>query len=1072
VATPTTNASITTAPAGTGTTITPTLPTHAAGDVIGIFIVNSGITAWSAPAGWTTKQQQASSGNASTGLIGTLLYRRVLSGDSLPLASPVCNLGATVTRSAVSLTKRGADLEGVHILPEWLAFASTAGTANPVRPPGVVTRSPDNLVHIYYGSRAATTAPEQTSYTQVQQVINSGIIVNNVSERNIADQATTLANQDASPTSGVRWIAMISCTPSPDYPYYRAGSQALNASGLSATPALPAGTSASDNRGNKDLIIATVEAVGIPTLSPNTPADWIALPDWSNTTSGGGTTVRKYAALYDGSLDRQFNRSTTGEIFVYFSTYHNAHQSTPTGTSAVQQNASSTTSTFPALPRTGTKATVQATCVADATPTFTAPTNWIERNDSQGVTCADQSFNAIGSTASASFTLSSASPTLAGLMEVFSVASAVVLTLTPMNATLTATGFAVKLASAATPASTSLAVMAFAPVVSVLAGETNVTPATASLIITTPTPWLRTLITPVPASLVVVAFAPSLRLMITPASQSLTSSALTPSLREVVTPASANLLLAAFVARAVQFAEFPQTLVLDSFNRADTGPPPAANWATGLGFQAGAFNTGHRIVSNVLRRQSGSLPEAESRWSLAEYGPDCECFITVTSGGVAVLALGVRVHDIGDGTASGYFAHVSHLDTYNLYRVDSGAITLLAENISLPTISTGNRYGIQAIGATIRFWADTGSGWEEIISAEDSTYSAAGIIGIYTESSAIASMDDFGGGTLREVLAIVAPQSLTLTSLAPAVTVAINVTPTPAALVVTRFTLALKTITTPPATTLALSALAPSVTLGVTIVPTTASLTLIALAVILTERATLTTATLALSTSTPSVTVSADVIVTPAAQALTLARFALRLHERLTANVTALSLVAFAPSITISADIAATPAVRSLVLATFGPTLHERLIPTVTSLSISTFAPALTISADKTVAPEAQVLALQAFAPVLRETAVPATTTLTISAHAPSLRLTVQPATGTHTLSASAPTVTTGAVTGTIITPATATLTLSGYAPWLFLGLVPASRTFIVESGQYEIEIDAGQYEFVDDYEDSEVLVS
>lgn len=468
MATPTTVAPVVTNPGGTGTTITPTLPSgHAAGDVIEIFIGNSGVTTWSAPAGWTIKQQTPSSGNASSGVVGTILFRRVLSGDTLPLASPVCSLGATVTRGAIAFVKRGADVEGVHTLFEWLAFGSATANSNPIRPPSVTTRSPENLITHYYVQRSATNTPEPTGYTQVQQIV-VGTIAINVAEKNVADQNTVLSNQDASPTSGVRWVGMISCTPSPDYPYYRSGSQAFNANGTSVTPALPTGTTASDNRGNKDLIVLTAQCAGAdPTL--NTPGDWTPLPDWSNTTSGGATTVRKWWRLYNGSGDRQVNCTPSGEIFAYLSVYHNAHQSIATGTSAVQQNASSTTSTFPALPRTGTKATIQATCVADTTPTFTAPSGWTERNDSQGVTCADQSFDATGTTASDSFTLSSASPTLAGLMEVFSVASVINLILTPGNATLTLTTFAPTVAVGAnetvTPAAASLTLTTFAPVV-------------------------------------------------------------------------------------------------------------------------------------------------------------------------------------------------------------------------------------------------------------------------------------------------------------------------------------------------------------------------------------------------------------------------------------------------------------------------------------------------------------------------------------------------------------------------------------------------------------------------------
>lgn len=418
MAAPTVFASAVSNPGGTGTTITVTLSTHAANDYLVIYVANTGNVLWAGnPAGWS-RIDQRTVGTSSNGIVGTWLWKKAASSSE---TNPACTLGATVTRAAICRTIRGADLEGAFTLPEWGARGFATGTSNPIRPPAVTTLAPEMLVLHCYGQRAATNAPEPTNYTQDQEVVISGTLVLNASQRTVTDNATALSNQDASPTSGARWAAGILCIPSPDYVYYRSGSQALTASGTSATPALPTGTSSSDTSSRKDCIIATIEAAGTPTISPNTGADWTQIAgEWATTTSGNGTTIRKYWTLYDGSLDRQFNRSTTGEIFVYFSVYRNTDQTNPIGNIEAQQNASSTTSTFPSLVRSETKSTVQATCVADATPTFTIPAPWIERNDSNGIICADQAFDAGGQVASGSFTLSAASPTAAGLVEILS----------------------------------------------------------------------------------------------------------------------------------------------------------------------------------------------------------------------------------------------------------------------------------------------------------------------------------------------------------------------------------------------------------------------------------------------------------------------------------------------------------------------------------------------------------------------------------------------------------------------------------------------------------------------------
>lgn len=214
MAAPTVNASAISNPGGTGSTLTVSLATHAADDIIINYLAKTGNAAWTVPSGWNLLDQRII-GTSSNGVVGTWFWRRVLAGDTLPLTNPVCTLGATVTRMAVSRAIRGPDLTGIFTSSIWGARGFATGTANPIRPPSVTTLTAEMLILHCYGQRSSTNAPDPSGYTQDQEIIISGNLVLNASRKVENVAGTLLSNQDASPTSGVRWAAGILCIPPP-----------------------------------------------------------------------------------------------------------------------------------------------------------------------------------------------------------------------------------------------------------------------------------------------------------------------------------------------------------------------------------------------------------------------------------------------------------------------------------------------------------------------------------------------------------------------------------------------------------------------------------------------------------------------------------------------------------------------------------------------------------------------------------------------------------------------------------------------------------------------------------------
>lgn len=212
---PTLRDSTPTNPGGTGSTITVLLPTHAAGDVIYIPIGNTGNTSWAGnPAGWS-RVDQRSVGASSNGIVGTVFRRRVLAGDTLPLANPVFTLGATVTRVAFAWSIADTYEAAAFAHVSWNAHAFITGSSNPIRPPSITTPTLDSLILHFYFQRAATNAPDPATYTQNEEIIISGTLVGNAASKTVAAQGTVLSNQDASPTSGARWVAGIIAIPIP-----------------------------------------------------------------------------------------------------------------------------------------------------------------------------------------------------------------------------------------------------------------------------------------------------------------------------------------------------------------------------------------------------------------------------------------------------------------------------------------------------------------------------------------------------------------------------------------------------------------------------------------------------------------------------------------------------------------------------------------------------------------------------------------------------------------------------------------------------------------------------------------
>ena len=314
-------------------------------------------------------------------------------------------------------------------------------------------------------------------------------------------------------------------------------------------------------------------------------------------------------------------------------------------------------------------------------------------------------------------------------------------------------------------------------------------------------------------------------------------------------------------------------------------------------------------------------------------------------------------------------------------------------------------------------------------------------------------------------------RTLTLATFAPTVTTPELVTPITKALGLAAFAPTVTTtdvqLVTPATAALALATFAPAVSTSdnQAVTPTTASLTATKYAPTISTPELLTPANAALTLTRflPTVTVADNQRVVPTTAAVTLQPFAPSItasnHQSVTPTTKALSLAAFAP--TVSTPERVTPTTKALALATFAPTISapdpQLVTPTTKAVTVSTFAPSVGVSDAASIVPPNAALTITTYAPIVTQpdpqlvtpvtatlaaatyaptvtsgnaqTVTPATAALVATRHPPTVAATAHevasPTTRALTLTTSAPTVT----VNQIVTPATVSLALTRFVP-------------------------------------------
>ena len=181
--------------------------------------------------------------------------------------------------------------------------------------------------------------------------------------------------------------------------------------------------------------------------------------------------------------------------------------------------------------------------------------------------------------------------------------------------------------------------------------------------------------------------------------------------------------------------------VVDAFNRRNENPlSDGGRWSNGIG----SVDTGLRVVGSTLGCTKSTACTASR--NDANYGPDTEVWARVAAlpGTGNELRLYARLQQAGQSTHSGYLLRAIELsgtDEVRLERIDAGAVvTRLA---IAQELAVGDTLLLRVKGATLEGWLKRGSSWSLLGSVADSTYAAAGRVGVGIRGKS-GRLDDFG----------------------------------------------------------------------------------------------------------------------------------------------------------------------------------------------------------------------------------------------------------------------------------------------------------------------------------------
>jgi hypothetical protein len=185
--------------------------------------------------------------------------------------------------------------------------------------------------------------------------------------------------------------------------------------------------------------------------------------------------------------------------------------------------------------------------------------------------------------------------------------------------------------------------------------------------------------------------------------------------------------------------------LVDSFTRANEDPI-SSPWVNSV-YSA---DSPLALISNQLKRNGIGWGSAYYNTS---YGPDCELVVTFgTVNATDGLELALRIVDGDTGIPDFYMLHISgSTGVWQLWKSVDGTQTQIGSDTANPgTLAAGDKIAFRAVGSRLTgLWKPSASGWQQIITNTDSTFTGAGNAGLLMQNSSW-TVDDFTVGTVSD----------------------------------------------------------------------------------------------------------------------------------------------------------------------------------------------------------------------------------------------------------------------------------------------------------------------------------